>query len=139
MRSTCFALALAIAALAPGARAQSPAPAKPITLATVRQDMIGTWQNEADTRFTRELDANGRAFDRLLGEEGDSVPGSWTIFAGSAPPKKLAGHKFDSDGVYLEIDRDEDTLLFQLVRVSRSDLQMIDLEQKVMLDFSRLD
>jgi hypothetical protein len=126
-------------ALAGPACAQTPAPPATVSLASVRQDMIGTWQNVADTRFMRELDANGRAFDRILGEEGDSVPGSWTVFAGSAPPQKLARQKFDPSGVYLEIDRDEDVLLFQLVRVSRSDMQMVDLEQKVILTFTRLD
>lgn len=101
--------------------------------------MIGTWQNNGDTRFTRELDANGRAFDRVLGEEGDTVPGSWTLFVGSAAPKKFGGLKLDAAGIFLEIDRDGDTYLYQLVRVSRSDMQMIDLEQKLMIVYTRLD
>ena len=101
--------------------------------------MIGTWQNNGDTRFTRELDANGRAFDRVLGEEGDTVPGTWALFVGNAPPKKFANAKLDPGGIFLEIDRDGDAYLYQLVRVSRSDMQMIDLEQKLMIVYTRLD
>jgi hypothetical protein len=138
-----LAAACAICAFAPSGFAQSTKPSAPATtqvsISTVRQEMIGTWQNTGDTRFTRELDANGRAFDRVLGEEGDSVPGMWTLFVGGAPPKKFAGLKLDPGGVFLEIDRDGDTYIYQLVRVSRSDMQMVDLEQKVMIGYTRLD
>lgn len=139
MRKACAAIVAAAWMIAPGAGAQDAAPQKPVDLAAVRQDMVGTWQDEADTRFTRELDANGRAFDRLMGEESDSMPGSWIVFLGAAAPKKFASGKLDANGVYLEIDRDEDTLLFQLVRVTRADMEMVDVRQKKLMEFSRLD
>lgn len=132
-----FAVAIAGAASAQTPPAAPPAP-RQMTMADVRPYMIGTWQNDADTRFTRELDADGKAFDRLLGEEGDLVPGVWSVFLGTAPPQKLASVKFDPKGVYLEIDQDGDVLLYQLVHVSHADMQMIYLQQQKPMSFSRL-
>lgn len=132
-------------ALSGAAAAQTPAPDKtpttaaaPVDLAAVHQYLVGTWQNDADTRQSRELDADGRAFDRLAGEESDSEPGSWRIFLGSAAPAKITGIKFDPKIVYLEIDRDGDTLLFALAQISRSEMHMVYLQQNQELGYSRL-
>ena len=127
----------------PGAQTQAPgqtpaAAAAPIDLATVHQYLVGTWQNDADTRQMRELDADGRAFDRLAGEEGDSEPGAWHIFFGSAAPAKFTGVKFDSKVVYLEIDLNGDTLLYAVEQVSRSEMHMVYLQQNQQLGYSRL-
>lgn len=129
-------------AWASAAAAQTSAPPKPpptpVDLAVVRQYLVGTWQDDADTRRMRELDADGRAFDRLAGEERDSEPGTWRIFLGSAPPAGLAGVKFDPKFVYLEIDRDGDTLLFAVEQISRSEMHMVYLQQNEPLAYSRL-
>lgn len=128
--------------LAGAAVAQTATPARPpaatVDIAAVRQYLVGTWQDDADTRRMRELDADGRAFDRLAGEESDSEPGTWRIFLGSAPPAKLTGVKFDPKLVYLEIDRDGDTLLFAVEQISRSEMHMVYLQQNQQLGYSRL-
>ncbi len=131
-----FSLALTGAAAAPQTTAQTPA--APPDLAAVHQYLVGTWQNEDDTRQMRELDADGRAFDRLAGEENDSEPGSWRIFLGGAPPAQFARLKFDPKVVYLEIDRDGDTLLYAVLQVSRSEMHMVYLQQNQELGYSRL-
>ena len=124
---------------APAAQAQAPAPkAAPLDLATVHQYLVGTWQNDGDTRQTRELHADGRAFDRLAGEENDSEAGTWRIFLGSAAPAQLTGIKFDPKVVYLEIDRDGDTLLYAVLQVSRSQMHMVYLQQNQEIAYSRL-
>lgn len=128
-------LASAAAAQTPGPK---PAAAAPVDLAAVHQYLVGTWQNDADTRRTRELDADGRAFDRLAGEESDSDPGAWRIFLGSAAPGNITGIKFDPKIVYLEIDRDGDTLLFALTQISRSEMHIVYLQQNQELGYSRL-
>jgi hypothetical protein len=138
MRRTWLAFTVAATLGFAGVRgAETAAPAPQITLASIRDDMVGMWQNVADPRFTRELDADGRAVDKF-GEESDAAPGTWLLFAGSAPPAKLASRKFETNGVYLEIDRDEDTLIYRLASVSRSDMQMLDLDHKALIAFSRL-
>jgi hypothetical protein len=134
-------LMLALACVAPTYAAQAPAPAAntaPPDLTAVHQYLVGTWQNDADTRRTRELDADGRAFDRLMGEENDSEPGRWSIFLGASAPAKFAGVKFDAKVVYLEIDRDDDTLLYAEVQVSRSEMHMVYLQQNEQIGYSRL-
>jgi hypothetical protein len=123
------------------ASGQTPAAASaaaPPNMATVHQYLVGTWQSDSDTRSTRELDADGRTYDRLVGEESDSEPGHWSIFLGSAPPAKFSAAKFDPKIVYLEIDRDDDTLLFALLQVSRSELRMLYLQQHSEQAYSRL-
>jgi len=130
-------LALAGAAAAQTQPPPKP-PAAPLALAAVRQYLVGTWQNDTDTRQMRELDADGRAFDRLAGEESDSEPGTWHIFLGSAPPANFAGTKFDPKVVYLEIDRNGDTLLYAVLQVSRSEMHMVYLQQNQELGYSRL-
>jgi len=136
-----LAIAVALGGFAHAASAQPPqATAKAaISLATVKQFLVGTWQETADTRVTRELDANGREFDRLTGEEGDSAPGLWTVFTGSAAPKKFSGVKLNADGFYLEIDREDDAQLFELVQLSRSDLQLVDVSRRILISFTRLN
>jgi hypothetical protein len=142
MRRGLTALALAAAISGSGAMAAAPAPgapaAQPITLASLKELLAGTWQSASDPRFIRELDANGQAIDRYEGEDRDALAGSWTIFLGSAPPAKFAGRTLDAKSVYLELDQEGDTLLFALVHLSRSDLQMVYLERGNTLVFLRL-
>jgi hypothetical protein len=68
----------------------------------------------------------------------DSEPGRWSIFFGSAAPAKFAGVKLDPKVVYLEIDRDGDTLLYAVLQVSRSDMHMVYLQQNEQIGYSRL-
>jgi hypothetical protein len=134
-----LALGCGMAAAQTPAPAQAPAAAPaPIDLASVHQYLVGVWQDDVDTRQMRELDADGRAYDRLAGEENDSEPGRWHIFLGSAPPANLASAKFDPKVVYLEIDRDGDTLLYAVVQVSRSQMHMVYLQRNEELAYSRL-
>jgi hypothetical protein len=134
-------LILAMAGAVPAYAAQTPVPAAnaaPLDMAAVHQYLVGTWQNDDDTRRSLELDADGRAYDRLVGEERDSEPGRWSIFLGAAAPARLAGVKFDPKVVYLEIDRDDDVLLYAVLQVSRSEMRMLYLQQNRQVLYSRL-
>ena len=141
IRSTALGLTFALLAAVPIAAAQAPVSGKapaPLDMAAVRQYLVGTWQNDGDPRRTRELDADGRAFDRLVGEESDSEPGAWRVFLGSAAPAQFAGSKLDPKIVYLEVDRDGDTLLYALLQISRSQMHMVYLMQNQEIAYSRL-
>ena len=116
---------------------QAHAAAQP-TLADIRQMMIGTWQSTDDTRFTRELDADGKAVDRYDGDASATTPGEWTVFSGATAPADLVNYKFHADGVYLEVQQNGDTLLFALTGADRASLQMVYLERGNTLSFTRL-
>jgi len=107
-------------------------------LAAVRQALVGTWQNLADTRFTREMDADGSVTDRYEGNHDDAIRGDWIIFAGSAPPTDAAGRKFAADAVYLELRQNGDTLFFGLTDLTTQSLRMVYLESGNQLSFARI-
>jgi hypothetical protein len=132
-----FAAALVfVLGLAGSARAE-PA-AGPPDIAVVRADLAGTWQSTDDTKFTRELDADGHAADRYEGDASETTAGHWSVFLGSAAPANVTGRKFVPNGVYLKLDQNGDQLLFGLVGLSRSELKMIYLERGNLLSFVRL-
>lgn len=110
----------------------------PLTLGDIKQMMIGTWQSTDDTRFTRELDADGTAIDRYDGDASATVPGNWTLFSGDAVPADVGGHKFEPDGIYLEVQQNGDTLLFALTHADRASMQIVYLERGNKLSFTRL-
>jgi hypothetical protein len=108
-------------------------------LGAVRQALVGTWQNLADTRFTREIDANGSVTDRYEGNHDDAITGEWIVFAGSAPPADdAAGRKFAADAVYLELRQNGDTLFFGLMDLTTQSLRMVYLESGNQLSFARI-
>jgi hypothetical protein len=127
-------LAFALVFAAPAGAAQ-PAP-KP-DLATLRTALAGTWQSTDDTKFTRELDADGKAVDRYEGDASATTPGHWIIFFGNKPPAGTA-RAFQPDVVYLRLDQNGDVLLFALEGLSRSDMKMVYLERGNLLSFVRL-
>lgn len=127
---------IALAFLAgPAAGASQPAPP---TLEAVRAALVGTWQSTDDTRFTRELDADGSAADRYEGDASATTTGHWALFLGSNAPKNLVGQKLEPGGFYLKLDENGDQLLFALVGLTRSDLKMIYLARGNLLSFVRL-
>ena len=130
--ATALALALSLTGSAWAASAAAP------NIAIVRADLAGTWQSTDDTRFTRELDTDGRAADRYEGDASATTPGHWAVFLGSAAPAGVVGRKLDPNVVYLKLDQNGDQLLFGLVRLSRSELKMIYLERGNLLSFVRL-
>ena len=116
----------------------APPPQGPPNIAVVRTALAGTWQSTDDTRFTRELDADGQAADRYEGDTSATTPGRWIVFLGSAAPPGVAGRKLEPNGVYLKLDQNGDQLLFALVAMSSSELKMIYLERGNLLSFVRL-
>jgi hypothetical protein len=132
-----FAATLAFALSLAGSAQAEPAAAPP-DIAVVRADLTGTWQSTDDTKFTRELDTDGRAADRYEGDNSETTPGHWTVFLGNAAPANVTGRKLVPNGVYLELDQNGDRLLFGLVGLSRSELKMIYLERGNLLSFVRL-
>jgi hypothetical protein len=129
-------LALALFFSGPAHAAQ---PAAPPDLNMVRTALAGTWQSTDDTKFTRELDADGKAIDRYDGDTSATTGGRWTIFFGNKPPAgTTTGRAFQPDVVYLRLDQNGDVLLFALAGLSRSDMKMVYLERGNLLSFVRL-
>jgi hypothetical protein len=118
------------------ARAADPAPV--MTLDAIKVFIAGTWQSDADTKLTRELDTDGTAIERHDGDEGETTRGTWLLFSGSAPPPEAARHKFSAKGIYIELKQQGDVLLYELVRADRQSLDLIYLERDSALSFSRL-
>ena len=135
-----FAPLLALLLCLPSAGfAASPAqPPKPIDLAVVHAMMVGTWQNNEDTRFTREFDADGQATDRHEGDDAGIVNGRWSLFLGSAPPPDVHGLKLVPQAVYLRLQQSDDVLVYGLVSLSSADMKMVYLEGGNLLSFMRL-
>ena len=133
-----FAPFLAFVFFFAGAASAAPPAAAP-DLNVLRTAIAGTWQSTDDTRFTRELDADGKAVDRYEGDASATTPGRWTLFMGSKPPTgTTTGKAFQPDVVYLRLDQNGDVLLFALAGLSRSDMKMVYLERGNLLSFVRL-
>jgi hypothetical protein len=126
------AVALILLALPSGA-AGAPQP----TLESVQRALIGTWQSLGDTRFTRELDADGKAADRYDGAPNDVIAGRWSAFLGSAPPKAAQGRKLIADAFYVELDQQGDVLIFAVAALNAQSLQLYNVDRGDMLSFSR--
>jgi hypothetical protein len=132
-----FAPLLALALFFSGAVHAAP-PAAPPDLNVLRTALAGTWQSTDDTKFSRELDADGKAVDRYEGDPSATTAGHWTLFLGNKPPVGTAGRAFQPDVVYLRLDQNGDVLLFALAGLSRSDMKMVYLERGNLLSFVRL-
>jgi hypothetical protein len=113
-------------------------PAAPPDLNVLRTALAGTWQSTDDTKFTRELDADGKAVDRYDGDASATTSGHWTLFLGNKPPVGTAGRAFQPDVVYLRLDQNGDVLLFALAGLTHSDMKMVYLERGNLLSFVRL-
>ena len=100
--------------------------------------MIGTWQSLDDTRFTRELDADGSATDRYEGNADDAIKGNWIVFAGNVPPADAKGRKLVPTAVYLEVRQNDDTLFYGLTGLTAQSLHMVYLERGNALSFERI-
>jgi hypothetical protein len=113
-----------------------PAQAAP-SIADVRQAMIGTWQSTDDTRFPRELDADGTAIDHYEGAT-ETLKGTWLVFDGNAPPPDVKGRALMPNAIYLELKQSDDTLFFGLTALIGQMLKMVYLERGSALSFDRI-
>ena len=134
-----FAAPLLALALFFAGTAHAAPPAAPPDLNVLRTALSGTWQSTDDTKFSRELDADGKAVDRYEGDASATTAGHWTLFYGNKPPTgTTTGRAFQPDVVYLRLDQNGDVLLFALAGLSRSDMKMVYLERGNLLSFVRL-
>jgi hypothetical protein len=134
-----FGVMLAFASGVPALAADAPPAAPPtVNLDQLRGGLIGTWQNTADPGFTRELDRDGTATERYEGDDSATASGHWLLFAGTAQPADMAARKLPADGVYLEVSTHGDLYLFALQSLDPQSLQMVSLDRKQSLIFSRL-
>ena len=131
-----FLLAFSACALGVTLMAQQLAAAP--SLDVIRRALAGTWQSTDDTRFTRELDANGTAIDRYEGDASATTKGTWALFSGSAPPPDAKGKTLTPASTYLEIKEGEDVLFFEMDSLSLQRLSMFYIERGNRLAFTRL-
>jgi len=135
MRKAALVLALVLAGLARADAAQAPA----LTLADIRAALIGTWQSADDTRFTRELDANGASIDRYEGDASATAQGVWAVFMGKDAPGEFAPFKPAPSGVYLELRENDDIMLYAVSAISLSAVDLVFLQDGKTRRFTRLD
>ncbi len=138
MRVLLAALGLLVAVAWP-ALAADPAPQPaPITLDQIHRLMTGTWQNTADTRFTRQLNADGTSVDRYEGDESATSVGTWKLFEGTALPRELAARKVPAEGLYMTLAEHGDLYLFAVTAVAPQAMEMINIDRRQALRFERL-
>lgn len=125
-------LVLVLALLTPVAALAAP------SLGDIRHALVGTWQSTDDTKFTRELSADGVAIDRYEGDSSGVTKGTWIVFDGHTPPPDAKGRDLEPKAIYLELKQDGDTLFFALTGLSSQSLQLIYLERGNQLSFTRL-
>jgi len=107
-------------------------------LDVVRHALVGTWQNTDDTRFTRELAADGTVTDRYADDPRSAAKGTWTVFDGNAPPPEARSYKMIPEATYLEIRQNGDLLIYGMADLSTQSLQLVYLERGNRLSFARL-
>jgi hypothetical protein len=112
--------------------------AQQVTLDQIRQLMIGTWQNLADTGFTRQFNPDGSAVDRVEGDDSATSVGTWTLINGAALPPELAARKLPAEGVYMTLSEHGDFYLFALVQIDPQSMQMVNIDRNLKLSFARL-
>jgi len=141
MRGMFFAAGLAATLLATAqpALAAEPAPAQQtITLDQIARLMIGTWQSNDDARLVREFRPDGTSIDIYEGDDSGPSPGAWSLFNGTSPPKDMAWRKLPTDAVYLKLSSRGDIYLFALTAVNPQTMQMINVDRRQQVTFSRL-
>lgn len=109
-----------------------------VTLDQIRQLMIGTWQNLADTGFTRQFNPDGSSVDRAEGDDSATSAGTWTLISGAALPPQLAARRLPAEGVYVTLSEHDDFYLFALVQIDAQSMQMVNIDRNLKLSFARL-
>lgn len=107
-------------------------------LDAVRHALVGTWQNNEDTRFTREFAADGTAVDRYADDPRSAAKGIWTVFNGNAPPAEAKSYPMIPEATYLEIRQNGDVLIYGLESLTTQSLEMVYLQRGNRLSFARL-
>jgi hypothetical protein len=128
-------LALGLASLGPAAAAEN---AQQVNVEQIRRGLTGTWQSLDDTRFTRQLNADGTSVDRYEGDESATSAGSWKLVEGTALPPDLAARKLPAEGFYLTLTEHGDLYLFALTALNPQAMEVINLDRKQTLSFVRL-
>jgi hypothetical protein len=130
MRRVIVGLSLALALYAP-AYAADPAPtpvaAPVIDLAAVKRTLTGTWQNSADTRFTRQFNADGTVIDRYEGDDSATIHGTWIVVKGDSFPLDRRGQKPPPDAVFLQLMQNGDGILLQIAALDPQTLRVVNI------------
>lgn len=118
----------------------SPAPAatQTVSLDQLRQMLLGTWQRDDETAFTRELATGGTVIDRFEGDDTATTRGTWQLVKGDALLPDRAGHKPPADSVFLQLSQNGEQALFNVVAVNAQAMQVIDIGSGKTFRFSRL-
>jgi hypothetical protein len=132
MRRVIVFLGLAMAAVAP-AHAGDPAPpateapAASVDLTAIKRMLVGTWQNNADTGFTRQFNADGTMTDRYEGDDSATIHGTWIVRKGNSFPADLRGHKPPPDAVFLQLMQNGDGILLQLAALDPQAMRVVNI------------
>ena len=129
-------LVLAMAGVWPARAAEATTPQ--INIEQIRRGMTGTWQSLEDTRFTRQLNADGTSVDRYEGDDTATSAGSWRLLEGVALPPDLAARKLPPEGVYMTLTEHGDRYLFALTALDPQSMEIINIDRKQKLSFVRL-
>jgi hypothetical protein len=136
-------LSLILLLAAPAAFAADPAPKTQQTdVAKVSAMLLGTWQDNDNTGFSREFRADGTCVDRSDQDPSMAIAGGWALFNGASPPSDMAGTmramKLPTDGLYLRVFQRDDVFLYAMVSVTPQSLVVIDIARQKRRTFLRL-
>ena len=98
------------------------APLNDSSTAALAQTLIGTWQSDGDSRFTRSFDVDGTVTDRYEGDESATTKGKWRLFTGKNRDPLL--DSVVKGLTYLRIDNSGDVTFYVVVKADRLHLHL---------------
>jgi hypothetical protein len=98
--------------------------------------LVGNWQSNEDSKFSREFKADGTLIDAY---EGSPAPqkGTWSLSTKEAPDSAYQG-TYEQGPVYLKISVGQDVLFFKITAVTPDALELIYLDHGGALTFKKI-
>ena len=98
--------------------------------------VVGLWESEEDSKFTREILNDGSVVDRYQ-DDADSK-GRWMVFTKEIPDTTFNG-SLDEGSVYLSLTMSEtEKLYFRILRADKDSLELSYLDRGNTLSFTRI-
>jgi hypothetical protein len=113
------------------------APDSDSSTAAIAQTLIGTWQSEGNSRFTRTFAVDGSVTDRFEGDESSTTKAKWRLF--TAKDRDPLLDSVVAGVTYLRMDNGGDVTFYAIVKADRHHLQLRYADRRgFMLKFRRV-
>jgi hypothetical protein len=117
--------------------AAASAPDSGSSTAAIAQTLIGTWQSEGNSRFTRTFAVDGSVTDRYEGDESSTTKAKWRLF--TAKDRDPLLDSVVAGVTYLRMDNGSDVTFYAIVKADRRRLQLRYADRRgFMLKFRRV-